>query len=86
MKLEGRVIGPWVDELTHAWRALWDSLGSKKLMVDLRGVLHASSEGRHVLAEIHETTGAEFIADTPMTKYLADEARGTHDPRAGERR
>jgi hypothetical protein len=30
--------------------------------------------GRRLLAEIHAKTGAEFLADTPMTKYFAEEA------------
>ena len=30
--------------------------------------------GRHLLAEIHTKSGAEFLADTPMTKYFAEEA------------
>lgn len=31
--------------------------------------------GRRILAEIHRKTGADFLADTPMTKYFAEEAR-----------
>jgi hypothetical protein len=31
--------------------------------------------GRRILAEIYGTTGADFLTDTPMTKYFADEAR-----------
>jgi hypothetical protein len=31
--------------------------------------------GRQVLADIHKVTGADFLADTPMTKYFAAEAR-----------
>jgi len=32
-------------------------------------------DGRRVLADIHKVTGADFLADTPMTKYFAAEAR-----------
>jgi hypothetical protein len=32
------------------------------------------TNGRNLLAEIHAETGAEFLADTPMTKYFAEEA------------
>ncbi len=31
--------------------------------------------GRQVLADIHQRTGAEFLANSPMTKYFAEEAR-----------
>ena len=32
-------------------------------------------DGRRALADIHEATGAKFVADTPMTKYFAAQAR-----------
>jgi hypothetical protein len=31
--------------------------------------------GRRALADIHRATGAEFVADTPMSKYFAAEAQ-----------
>ena len=76
--------GPWVDELKRVWECQCEAFGSKKLQIDLRGVLHLSREGRHVLAEIHKSSGAEFIADTPMTKYFADEARGLSHGNQGD--
>lgn len=51
------------------------SIGEKKLRVDLCGVTQADAVGKHVLADIHQATGAEFLADTPLTKFLAQEAR-----------
>lgn len=75
MKLEGKLIGPWVAELDRAWRSLLASLSSKKLRVDLRGIVRVDPDGRQILAEIHRQTGAEFLADTPITKYFAEQAR-----------
>jgi hypothetical protein len=37
--------------------------------------MHVNADGRRVLAEIYRQTGADFIADTPLTKYFAREAR-----------
>jgi len=74
LKIEGRAAEPVVDELNRAWQDLAPSLGSRKLSVDLRGVTFMGTTGRHLLAEIHHKTGAEFLADTPMTKYFAEEA------------
>lgn len=68
-------MGPWVAELERAWQSLVGSVPSKKLRIDLCGVMHMSADGRRVLAEIHRQTGAEFIANTPLTKYFAREAR-----------
>jgi len=75
LRLDGRVVGPWVNELDRAWRSLAGGLGSKKLVVDLCGISHMGLNGRQVLADIHKGTGADFLADTPMTKYFAAEAR-----------
>jgi len=75
MKIEGKVAGHQVPELHRAWQDLEPSLGKKILRVDLRGVTHVDGTGRNLLAEIHAKTGAEFLADTPLTKYFAEEAQ-----------
>ena len=75
MKIEGKIAGPNVSALDQAWQELAPSLGQKKLKVDLCGVTHADEVGRSLLAEIHDQTGAEFVADTPLTKYFAEEAQ-----------
>jgi hypothetical protein len=31
------------------------------------------ADGRRVLTEIYKKTGADFLADTPMTEYFAEE-------------
>jgi hypothetical protein len=75
MKLEGELVGPWVAELNRAWPSLVASLNTKKLRVDLCGIDRIDPDGRHILAEIHRQTGADFLADTPITKYFAEQAR-----------
>ena len=75
LKLEGKLTGVTVLELNRVWQALEPSLGSRKLSVDLRGVTFADSKGKQALADIHSRTGATFLADTPLTKYFAEEAR-----------
>ena len=75
LRVEGRLAGLHVDVLDRTWRSLAASLGSKKLLVDLCGVTYIDLHGRQVLADIHGGTAAEFVADNPMTKYFAEEAR-----------
>ena len=77
LKLEGRIVGPWVAEFAQAWRSLAPSLDGKKLLVDLRGVTYVDSEGRDVLAQIYRQTHAQFTADTPLIKYFVDEAKNS---------
>jgi anti-anti-sigma regulatory factor len=74
LQIEGRAAEPLITELQRTWQDLAPSLGSRKLSVDLRGVTFLDTTGRHLLAEIHAKTGAEFLADTPLTKYFAEEA------------
>lgn len=75
LRLEGRVTGPWVAEFQRAWNSISASLGTKQLAIDLRGVTYMNSDARRILAEIHKKTRAQFLADSPMTKYFAEEAR-----------
>jgi anti-anti-sigma regulatory factor len=74
LKLEGKLSGARVLELSRVWQSLEPSLGSRKLSVDLRDVTFADSKGIQALAEIYSRTGAAFLADTPLTKYFAEEA------------
>jgi ABC-type transporter Mla MlaB component len=76
MQLEGKIVGPWVDELSRAWQSLAPSLGSKELCLDLRGVAFVDSEGVKLLSEIYRKANARFLADSPLMKYFADEAAG----------
>jgi anti-anti-sigma regulatory factor len=75
MKIEGKIAGANVSILEQAWLVLQSSLGQRRLLVDLRGVMYVDGTGRNLLAEIHAKTGAEFVADTPLTKHFAEEAQ-----------
>jgi hypothetical protein len=74
MKLEGRVMGPWVDEVSRSWHSLEPLLGSKELSLDLRGVSFVDVDGRQLLHEIYDKTHAGFLTDSPITKYYAEQA------------
>jgi anti-anti-sigma regulatory factor len=74
LKPEGSISDAWVAELRRTWQNLAPSLGSRKLCLDLRGVTFADEKGRKLLAEIYGKTKAEILADSPLTKYFAEEA------------
>jgi anti-anti-sigma regulatory factor len=85
LKLEGRVIGDWAKEFERTWREIAARRDSKKFGVDLRGITHMDAHARKVLSEIHRETGAEFLADSPITKFFAEEARrGARSPQQEE--
>jgi anti-anti-sigma regulatory factor len=73
LKLEGRVAGPWADELSRFWQETAPSLVQKKLLLDLRETTYADASGMQTLQAIYSQTGASILAVTPWTQYLADE-------------
>jgi ABC-type transporter Mla MlaB component len=74
IRLEGKLIGPWVQELERVWRSLGPSLQSKKLRLDLRAVAFIDDQGKQLLQEIYRKTNASFVADSPLTHYFAHAA------------
>ncbi len=83
IKLEGKIVGPWAEEFNRTWQLLATSLGSRELHLDLRGVAFVDAKGRELLRRIYQETNARFLADSPLTRYFAEEAmRGS--PKDGE--
>jgi hypothetical protein len=74
IRLEGKIVGPWVEEFARTWHSLELSRGSKKLRLDLRGVAFVDGKGQRLLHEIYEKTHNSFSADSPLTHYFASEA------------
>jgi anti-anti-sigma regulatory factor len=74
IQLEGRITGPWVEELKRTWQSLEPALGLKQLYLDLRDVAFVDAGGRQLLREIYQQTDARFLADSPLTRYFAEEA------------
>jgi ABC-type transporter Mla MlaB component len=73
LRLEGRVAGPWAEELSRVWVERAPQLASKKLSIDLHNVTYADAGGKQVLRTIYAQTRAELIASTPWTQFLAAE-------------
>lgn len=74
LKLEGRLAGAWIPECVHAWQSLAPSLGPKQLWLDLRGLTFVDRNGAELLAEIYRKHRAQFLTNTPLTKYFAEQA------------
>ena len=83
IKLEGKIAGPWVEELSRAWHALTPALGCRQLNLDMRSVVFVDGKGRQLLREIYQQTKASFLTDSPLTRYFADEAM-RQSPKDGE--
>jgi anti-anti-sigma regulatory factor len=68
------MVGICLAELNETWRKLLPILGAKTLVVDLQDVTFADSEGLQLLRNIYRKTGSRFLANTPMTKHIAEQA------------
>lgn len=69
LRLEGRITGPWVDELRRAWSEL--APGETQVRIDLREVTYSDQQGTAVLKDIYAKTGAEMLTSSPWTQHLA---------------
>jgi len=79
IRLEGRVVGPWAEELGRVWLEAAPRLGTRKLVIDLRDVTYADSGGKSALKNIFSATSAEFVASTPWSQYIAGQVRGNDE-------
>ena len=78
LKLEGRIAGPWVAEFNRTWHSLAPSLNSKKLSLDLRGVIQIDAEGQRLLSEIYDMTGTEFQTNSLEMEFCVQEVMREH--------
>jgi hypothetical protein len=79
IKLEGRVAGPWAEELSRVWVETAPRVGSRKLSIDLRQVTYADAGGERILKGIYAERETELVASTPWTQYLAEVIRKSTD-------
>jgi hypothetical protein len=75
IKIEGKIAGANISRMDRARRKLATAVGKKKLSVDLCGVTFMDGKAKTLLVELYSKTRAAFIADTPLTKYFAQQAR-----------
>ncbi|MDF0642578.1 MAG: hypothetical protein P0111_01000 [Nitrospira sp.] len=72
--LEGRLAGPWVEEVDSYWRRL-DEHQRRRTVINLGGVTFVDGEGKALLARMWKT-GARFVAAGCLMRCLVDEITG----------
>jgi hypothetical protein len=70
LELAGRLEGPWVAELEHAWRS--SSWPGKQIEVDMREVIGIDDAGRELLAAMHQA-GARLVVEGVWMRALVEE-------------
>jgi hypothetical protein len=71
--LEGKLAGPWVDELKQCWHQA--VIDDRPVRVVLKTVTFIDAEGRRLLADMHRQ-GAELAAEGCMTKAIVEAIKG----------
>jgi hypothetical protein len=84
MKIEGRVIGPWVAELKKAWLESALRAQGKPIRVDLRAVSFADTEGRDLLLKMREE-GAVLIGPSAYIHQVLERAAAESRQARGNR-
>ena len=82
LKLEGKLAGPWVEELNSYWCQMSVNQQSGT-MIDLTGVTFVDAKGKALLTRMWEQ-GAEFRAVGCLTRCIVEEI--TKAGRAGSPR
>lgn len=75
LTLEGRLAGPWVEELERCWREVADTQQSP-VAVDLSGVTFIDLEGKALLTQMWQR-GAKLHASGCLTRCIVEEIMTT---------
>jgi hypothetical protein len=70
--LEGRLAGPWVDELARCWAALAAAQDAGTISVQLDAVTFIDPAGKTLLRAMHER-GVVLTASGCMTRAILEE-------------
>ena len=69
LRLEGKLIGPWVEEVEQCWQKAFLNLGHRTMMVDLSAVSFVDSAGQSLLERMHlagfRLAGGELMVNFP---------------------
>jgi hypothetical protein len=82
-RLEGKLKGPWADELAKLWR-VWRNTGLKRIRIILEDVTYIDQRGKDVLAELHRE-GAELVASDALASALLEELERINEAQTQEK-
>lgn len=72
LRLEGRLAGPWVQELERCWDSVVGMPTRHPLTVDLSAVTDLDPDGKDLLKKIHRQ-GARLVASGCLTSCIVIE-------------
>ena len=75
LMVEGRLAGPWVEELESCWRQT-AAIQQLRTVVDLTGVTFVDTDGKALLTRMWQK-GVELRAAGCLTRCIVDEITGS---------
>jgi anti-anti-sigma regulatory factor len=72
LQLEGKLAGPWVQELDKAWLMALDANPEQAVRCDLTGVTFIDAAGKELLTDLY-SRGAKFMARGCLMRALVAE-------------
>ncbi len=77
LRLEGQLIGPWVEEVEQCWQNVFATLGQRSVQVDLSAVSFMDTAGGALLNRMHDA-GFRLAGGGAVTgKARQDEANSS---------
>ena len=85
LQLEGRLAGPWVEELERSWTSALNQRDKRPIRIDLSAVTFVDTEGKNLLKRLYRG-GARFTASGCLTNCIVEEiTRGDGGPKRTKR-
>ncbi|HVB99311.1 MAG TPA: TolC family protein [Candidatus Dormibacteraeota bacterium] len=75
IRVEGRLSGPWVQELGQSWSQAADARGAANVQVELAGVSFIDEDGKQLLRKMCRA-GSRIIAAGCLTRAIVEEVEG----------
>ena len=76
LQLEGRLAGPWVEELERCWTSVTGTETKHSLTVDLSAVTYVDADGKDLLLKICQD-GARLVGSGCLTNCIVNEITQT---------
>ncbi|WP_446742225.1 hypothetical protein [Silvibacterium acidisoli] len=77
LKIEGKLIGPWIDEFSEVWEQTTPLIEAKNVRLDIRDMTFIDGDGIEALRKGRRWHPNEVIADTPLTRDFSDRITGS---------
>jgi len=72
IQLEGRLAGPWVEELERSWASTVSGRNKRPLRIDLSAVTYVDAAGKDLLKRLYRE-GTGLVASGCLTSCIVEE-------------